>query len=95
MYDDIVLSNIFLLNNYNHIAKVLEEEDGLLPVLSEQNRQILSFYHSEINQSIDRYLKAWSVAVGSLHGVDYYAGNPQQIHNMLTVSGKERGHPFT
>ncbi|PAV72074.1 hypothetical protein WR25_20770 [Diploscapter pachys] len=84
LYDDIVLSNIFLLNNYNHIAKVLEEEDGLLPVLSEQNRQILSFYHSEINQSIDRYLKAWSVAVGSLHGVDYYAGNPQQIHNMLT-----------
>ncbi|VDL79804.1 unnamed protein product [Nippostrongylus brasiliensis] len=59
-YDDSALSSLFLLNNYNYIAKALEDdEDGLLPVINEQNTQILSFYHSEIEQYINSYMRRY------------------------------------
>ncbi|KHJ91041.1 hypothetical protein OESDEN_09102 [Oesophagostomum dentatum] len=59
-YDDPALSNLFLLNNYNYIAKALEDdEDGLLPVIKEQNTQILSFYRSEIEQYINHYIRRY------------------------------------
>ncbi|VDO23256.1 unnamed protein product [Haemonchus placei] len=60
-YDDPALSSLFLLNNYNYIAKALEDdEDGLLPVINEQNTQILSFYHSEIEQCVNQYMRRYS-----------------------------------
>ncbi|WKX98142.1 hypothetical protein Q1695_013659 [Nippostrongylus brasiliensis] len=66
-YDDSALSSLFLLNNYNYIAKALEDdEDGLLPVINEQNTQILSFYHSEIEQYINSYMRSWNQSVAAL-----------------------------
>ncbi|CAB3407721.1 unnamed protein product [Caenorhabditis bovis] len=69
-YDDPTLATIFLLNNYNYIAKTLsDEKDGLLPVITEQNDNILSFYHSEIETCITKYMQSWNSIAGILHSV--------------------------
>uniref|UniRef100_A0A1I7XDB9 Nudix hydrolase domain-containing protein n=1 Tax=Heterorhabditis bacteriophora TaxID=37862 RepID=A0A1I7XDB9_HETBA len=85
-YDDINLSTLFLLNNYNYIAKALEdEEDGLLPVINEQNTQILSFYHSEINQCIQQYMRSWNLVVSTLQGIDRIGDDKIMLKNMLNL----------
>ncbi|RCN24326.1 hypothetical protein ANCCAN_29980 [Ancylostoma caninum] len=85
-YDDPALSNLFLLNNYNYIAKALEDdEDGLLPVINEQNTQILSFYHAEIEQYINHYMRSWHPCIATLQGVQRVMDDKSMIKNMLTV----------
>ncbi|KAK6751678.1 hypothetical protein RB195_003225 [Necator americanus] len=89
-YDDSALSNLFLLNNYNYIAKALEDdEDGLLPVINEQNTQILSFYHSEIEQYINHYMRSWNPCVSTLQGVQRVIDDKNTIKNMLTNFTRE------
>ncbi|CAD6184166.1 unnamed protein product [Caenorhabditis auriculariae] len=70
-YDDPTLATMFLLNNYNYIAKTLaDEEDGLLPVISEQNTNILSFYQTEISNCLRQYMQSWSGVINSLQSVN-------------------------
>ncbi|RCN49400.1 Exo70 exocyst complex subunit [Ancylostoma caninum] len=89
-YDDPALSNLFLLNNYNYIAKALEDdEDGLLPVINEQNTQILSFYHAEIEQYINHYMRSWHPCIATLQGVQRVMDDKSMIKNMLTNFTRE------
>ncbi|KHJ88484.1 Exo70 exocyst complex subunit [Oesophagostomum dentatum] len=89
-YDDPALSNLFLLNNYNYIAKALEDdEDGLLPVIKEQNTQILSFYRSEIEQYINHYIRSWHPCIATLQGVQRVLDDKNMIRNMLTNFTRE------
>ncbi|CAJ0571947.1 unnamed protein product, partial [Mesorhabditis spiculigera] len=71
LYPDPLLSTIFMINNYTYIAKSLQdEEDALLPVISEQNHQILEFYLSEIGKYEQEYLKSWQGIVSILVSAD-------------------------
>uniref|UniRef100_A0A8R1DWJ1 Exocyst complex component 7 n=1 Tax=Caenorhabditis japonica TaxID=281687 RepID=A0A8R1DWJ1_CAEJA len=71
LYDDPTLATIFLLNNYNYIAKTLaDEKDGLLPAITEMNANILSFYHEEIATCTNEYLKSWNGIAAILKSVD-------------------------
>ncbi|CAJ0603552.1 unnamed protein product [Cylicocyclus nassatus] len=89
-YDDPALSNLFLLNNYNYIAKALEDdEDGLLPVIKEQNTQILSFYRTEIEKYINNYIRSWHPCIATLHDVHRILDDKNMIRNMLVNFTRE------
>ncbi|KJH46183.1 Exo70 exocyst complex subunit [Dictyocaulus viviparus] len=89
-YEDPALSSIFLLNNFNYIAKALEDdEDGLLPVINEQNNQILSFYHSEIEQHLNRYMRSWNQCISTLQGIQRLVDDKNLIRNILTNFTRE------
>uniref|UniRef100_A0A158PBU7 Exocyst complex component 7 n=1 Tax=Angiostrongylus cantonensis TaxID=6313 RepID=A0A158PBU7_ANGCA len=86
IYEDPALSSLFLLNNFNYIAKALEDdEDGLLPVINEQNNQILSFYHSEIEKHLDHYMTSWNQCISTLQGVQRLVDDKPLLRNVLTV----------
>ncbi|VDM62744.1 unnamed protein product, partial [Angiostrongylus costaricensis] len=86
IYEDPALSSLFLLNNFNYIAKALEDdEDGLLPVINEQNNQILSFYHSEIEKYVDHYMTSWNQCISTLQGVQRLGDDKPLLRNVLTV----------
>ncbi|KAK6050966.1 Exo70 exocyst complex subunit [Cooperia oncophora] len=89
-YDDPALSSLFLLNNYNYIAKALEDdEDGLLPVINEQNTQILSFYHSEIEQCVNIYMRSWNQCIASLQGAQRIGDDKNMMKNMIANFTRE------
>ncbi|ETN74344.1 hypothetical protein NECAME_13031 [Necator americanus] len=68
------------------VSALEDDEDGLLPVINEQNTQILSFYHSEIEQYINHYMRSWNPCVSTLQGVQRVIDDKNTIKNMLTVS---------
>ncbi|XGW16380.1 hypothetical protein V3C99_001670 [Haemonchus contortus] len=89
-YDDPALSSLFLLNNYNYIAKALEDdEDGLLPVINEQNTQILSFYHSEIEQCVNQYMRSWNPCITTLQGAQRVMDDKNMMKNMIANFTRE------
>ncbi|KAE9416251.1 hypothetical protein Angca_003574 [Angiostrongylus cantonensis] len=90
IYEDPALSSLFLLNNFNYIAKVIfDDEDGLLPVINEQNNQILSFYHSEIEKHLDHYMTSWNQCISTLQGVQRLVDDKPLLRNVLTNFTRE------
>ncbi|CAI5438641.1 unnamed protein product [Caenorhabditis angaria] len=90
LYDDPTLSTIFLLNNYNYIAKTLaDEKDGILPAITELNSNILSFYQEEINSCIIEYLKSWNGIALILKSVDRIGEDKQMAKNIMNTFVRE------
>lgn len=86
LYDDPVLATIFLLNNYNYIAKTLaDEQDGLLPAITEMNTNILSFYHEEIATCTNEYLKSWNGIVSILKSVERIGEDKQMAKQIMSA----------
>ncbi|EGT32564.1 CBN-EXOC-7 protein [Caenorhabditis brenneri] len=86
LYDDPVLATIFLLNNYNYIAKTLaDEQDGLLPAITEMNSNILSFYHAEIATCTNEYLKSWNGIVSILKPVERIGEDKQMAKQVMST----------
>lgn len=86
IYDDPTLATIFLLNNYNYIAKTLaDEKDGLLPAITEMNSNILSFYHEEIAACTIEYLKSWNGIASVLKSVDRIGEDKQMAKQIMNT----------
>lgn len=86
LYDDPTLATIFLLNNYNYIAKTLaDEQDGLLPAITEMNSNILSFYHEEIATCTNEYLKSWNGIASILKSVDRIGEDKQMAKQIMST----------
>lgn len=86
LYDDPILAMIFLLNNYNYIAKTLaDEQDGLLPAITEMNSNILSFYHEEIATCTNEYLKSWNGIVSVLKSVEKVGEDKQMAKQIMST----------
>ncbi|UMM12869.1 hypothetical protein L5515_001432 [Caenorhabditis briggsae] len=86
LYDDPTLATIFLLNNYNYIAKTLaDEKDGLLPAITEMNSNILSFYHEEISTCTNEYLKSWNGIASVLKSTDRIGEDKQMAKQIMST----------
>ncbi|CAI2302841.1 unnamed protein product [Caenorhabditis sp. 36 PRJEB53466] len=86
LYDDPTLATIFLLNNYNYIAKTLaDEQDGLLPAITEMNTNILSFYREEIATCTNEYLKSWNGIATVLKSVDRIGEDKQMAKQIMNT----------
>ncbi|KAF1770455.1 hypothetical protein GCK72_002274 [Caenorhabditis remanei] len=86
LYDDPTLATVFLLNNYNYIAKTLaDEQDGLLPAITEMNSNILSFYHEEIATCTNEYLKSWNGIASILKSVDRIGEDKQMAKHIMST----------
>ncbi|CAJ0961423.1 unnamed protein product, partial [Mesorhabditis belari] len=89
LYTDPMLASIFKINNYNYIAKSLQdEEDALLPVISEQNHQILEFYLNEIATYEQDYIKSWHGVASTLSGVER-AHDRTSLSNIVYTFNRE------
>ncbi|CAI4229949.1 unnamed protein product [Auanema sp. JU1783] len=83
-YDDTTLSKLFLLNNYHYIARTLaDEEAALLPVINEQNTQILSFYQAEIDKCVEQYMTSWNPTLSYVFGLEKVGDDKNTLRNML------------
>lgn len=90
IYDDPTLATIFLLNNYNYIAKTLaDEKDGLLPAITEMNSNILSFYHEEIATCTNEYLKSWNGIASVLRSADRIGEDKQMAKHIMSTFVRE------
>uniref|UniRef100_A0A1I7TJY1 Exocyst complex component 7 n=2 Tax=Caenorhabditis tropicalis TaxID=1561998 RepID=A0A1I7TJY1_9PELO len=90
IYDDPTLATIFLLNNYNYIAKTLaDEQDGLLPAITEMNSNILSFYHEEIATCTNEYLKSWNGISSVLKSVERIGEDKQMARQIMSTFVRE------
>lgn len=59
-YSDSTLGALFMFNNLSYISICCSKDKNLMSILDSSNGQVLSFYQSEIDKYLNRYIQTWS-----------------------------------
>lgn len=61
-YSDSTLGALFMFNNLSYISICASKDKNLLAILNDNNDgQLLSFYHLEIEEYLRKYLQRWTI----------------------------------
>lgn len=53
------LKALFMLNNYNHILKMLQKS-GAIKIVCQQNREVENYYYDQVKEHKRHYLASWA-----------------------------------
>uniref|UniRef100_A0A5S6QPP9 Exocyst complex component 7 n=1 Tax=Trichuris muris TaxID=70415 RepID=A0A5S6QPP9_TRIMR len=90
LYGNPALKAMFMLNNLTHILKLIRK-NGVLQIVSEQNRNVEQYYNDQLDYFKAQYMQSWS-NLGALISNFLRSTDASPVHAGQRLREKDREH---